>query len=104
VSEGGVYLPPKLAGRLVRDYLNGQPQPSLADPLSPREREILTLIAQGLSNSDIAKRLTLSLNTVKTHRLRLYQKLDLHDRAGLVNYAMQRRLLYSTPITGSSFS
>ena len=93
VCEGGVYLPPKLAGRLVRDYLARQPQPPLANSLSSREREILTLIAQGLTNGDIAKRLTLSLNTVKTHRLRIYQKLELHDRASLVNYALQRGLL-----------
>lgn len=71
VKEGGVYLPPKLAGKLVRDYLERQTQPALVDPLSSREREILKLIAQGLTNSDIAKRLTLSLNTVKTHRLRI---------------------------------
>ncbi|MCK6626925.1 MAG: response regulator transcription factor [Anaerolineae bacterium] len=94
VKEGGIYLPPKLAGRLVQDYLNRQPQPALADSLSPRECEILTLIAQGLTNRDIAQRLTLSLNTVKTHRLRIYQKLDLHDRAGLVNYAFSRGLLH----------
>lgn len=93
VKEGGVYLPPKLAGRLVQDYLTRQPPPSLADPLSPREGEILTFIAQGLTNRDIAQRLTLSLNTVKTHRLRIYQKLDLHDRASLVHYAVGRGLL-----------
>jgi DNA-binding NarL/FixJ family response regulator len=93
VHEGGVALPPKLAGRLVRDYLDRLPQPLLTDPLSPREREIVSLIAQGLSNSDIARRLFLSLNTVKTHRMRIYQKLDLHNRAGLVNYALGQGLL-----------
>jgi len=94
VHEGGVYLPPKLAGGLVRDHLERHPQPPLDDPLTPREREILTLIAQGLTNRDIAQQLTLSLNTVKTHRLHILQKLNLHDRAELIDYALRRGLLH----------
>jgi two-component system response regulator NreC len=93
VHEGGVYLPPKLAGELVQDYLQRHPPSSSDDPLTPREREILILIAQGLTNRQIAKRLTLSINTVKTHRLHIYRKLDLHTRAGLVDYALRRGLL-----------
>jgi len=94
VHEGGVYLPPKLAGGLVRDHLERHPQPPLDDPLTPREREILTLITQGLTNRDIAQQLTLSLNTVKTHRLHILQKLNLHDRAELIDYALRRGLLH----------
>ncbi len=94
VHEGGVYLPPKLAGGLVRDHLEHHPQPPLDDPLTPREREILTLITQGLTNRDIAQQLTLSLNTVKTHRLHILQKLNLHDRAELIDYALRRGLLH----------
>lgn len=93
VYEGGVYLPPKLAGGLVQDYVKRQPQVPRNDPLTRREREVLTLIAQGLSNPEIAARLVLSPNTVKTHRLRIYQKLNLHDRAELVTYALRRGLL-----------
>lgn len=93
VHEGGVYLPPSLAGRLVKDYLDDRSDPSPDDSLTPREREITTLIAQGLTNRQIAERLTLSINTVKTHRLHIYQKLDLHDRAGLVEYALRHGLL-----------
>ena len=93
VQAGGVYLPPKLAGHLVQDYLERCPLPSSDDPLTPREREILALIAQGLTNRDIAERLVLSLNTIKTHRLRIYQKLELHDRVDLVNYAIRLGLL-----------
>ncbi len=93
VDGGGVYLSPKLAGRLVVDYLDRNSEPSLDDLLTPREREILTLIAKGFTNSEIAERLTLSINTVKTHRLHVYQKLDLHDRAALVDYALRRGLL-----------
>lgn len=94
VHEGGVYLPPKLAGGLVRDHMEHHPQPSPDDPLTPREREILTLIAQGLTNRDIAHQLSLSLNTVKTHRLHILQKLNLHDRAELIDYALRRGLLH----------
>lgn len=94
VHEGGIYLSPQLAGELVRDYLERHARPPVDDPLTPREREILSLIAQGLTNRDIAERLTLSINTVKTHRLHIYRKLDLHDRAGLIDYALRRGLLH----------
>jgi two-component system response regulator NreC len=98
VHEGGVYLPPKLAGHLVEDYLSRYPEPDpLSEKLTTREGEVLALIAQGLTNTEIARRLTLSLNTVKTHRLRIYQKLNLRDRADLVNYALQRGLLHPLP-------
>lgn len=95
VRQGGVYLSPQLAGELVRDYLDHHPEPSVDDPLTPREREVLTLIAKGYSNSEIAKQLTLSINTIKTHRSNIYDKLDLHDRASLVGYALRRGLLHS---------
>lgn len=94
VHNQGVYLSPQLAGVLVRDFLGHHPDPALGDPLTPREREVLRLIAEGLTNSMIARRLTLSPNTVKTHRLRIYQKLNLGDRASLVAYAVQRGLLH----------
>ena len=96
VQEGGVYLPPKLAGMVLRDYIDegrkaeaGPPH----EPLTPREDEVLRLIAQGLTNQEIAERFVLGLNTVKTHRLHVYQKLGLHTRAELVAYALQRGLL-----------
>lgn len=93
VHEGGVYLPPALAGCLVREYLDRRPAPPEDDPLTAREREVLTLIAHGLTNSEIAERLTLSVNTVKTHRRNIYQKLDIHNRAALIEYALRRDLL-----------
>jgi two-component system, NarL family, response regulator NreC len=93
VHEGGVYLSPQMAGNLVQDYLEQQPEGKLDESLTPRECEILTLIAQGLSSRKIADQLTLSINTVKTHRLHIYQKLNLRDRAGLIDYALRRGLL-----------
>jgi two-component system response regulator NreC len=95
VRQGGIHLSPNLAGELVRDYLDHQPDPSSDNPLTPREQEVLTLIAKGYSNSEIAELLTLSVNTIKTHRSRIYDKLDLHDRAALVSYAIRRGLLRS---------
>jgi two-component system response regulator NreC len=93
VHAGGVYLTPKLAGALVHDYLSGQPGPPARDLLTPREREIVALIGKGLSNQDIAKRLTLTVNTVKTHRQRIYEKLNLNNRASLLEYARKQGLL-----------
>ena len=93
VYDGGVFLPPQLARGLVQDYVAHFPQPDVDDALTSREKEILALIAQGLSNRDIAGQLTLSMNTIKTHRLHIYQKLNLNNRAGLVNYALRQGLL-----------
>jgi DNA-binding NarL/FixJ family response regulator len=93
VHSGGIYLTPKLAGALVHDYLADHPNPPASELLTPREREIVVLIGQGLSNQAIAERLTLTLNTVKTHRKRIYEKLDLHSRTGLLEYARRQGLL-----------
>lgn len=92
-QESGVYLPPKLAGRLVQDYLDSEDAPLPDESLTPREQEVLSLIAHGLTNNDIAEALTLTINTVKSHRLHIYQKLDLHNRAELVQYAIRHGLL-----------
>ncbi len=96
VHEGGVYLSPRLAGMVLHDYLEagrrGKAGPP-REPLTAREEGVLRLVSQGLTNQEIADHLVLSLNTVKTHRLHVYQKLGLHTRAELVAYALQRGLL-----------
>lgn len=94
VHEGGVYLPPMLARHLAEEYIRHHPPTAEDDPLTPREREILRLIAQGYTNQQIAEQLHLSLNTVKTHRRHIYEKLNLHNRAALVEYALRRGLLH----------
>lgn len=93
VHIGGIYLSPELAGGLVQDYIQRNPESSENDSLTEREREILGLIAQGLTNSEIAEKLTLSVNTVKTHRLHIYQKLELRNRSELIDYALRHGLL-----------
>jgi DNA-binding NarL/FixJ family response regulator len=95
VHAGGVYLPPQLAGHLVQAVWHLPPTPLKTPRLTPREREILALVAQGLNNHDIAERLLLSPNTVKTYCLRIYQKLALHNRGEFVTYAQRLGLLQS---------
>ena len=96
VSRGEVFLYPSLAGRLVQDYLRrgpaGEGEPP-GDELTPREQEVLTLIAEGLSNNEIADRLVISAKTVDRHRENLMRKLKLHNRVDLVKYALRKGLI-----------
>jgi DNA-binding CsgD family transcriptional regulator len=66
---------------------------SSADPLSARERQVLQLVGEGKSTKEVAKHLGLSIKTVESHRARLMRKLDLHQTAGLVRYAIRRGLI-----------
>lgn len=95
VANGGVYIPPQLAKGLVREALRhpADPEMEASDPLTEREQDVLRLIADGLTNKEIADRLVLSVNTVKSHRLRLYQKLQLHTRGELVAFARRKGIL-----------
>jgi two-component system response regulator NreC len=93
VCEGGIVLPPALAPAIVQDFLTRQaPRPAL-DELTPREVEVVSLIARGLTGSEIAERLMVSLNTVKTHRSHIYAKLNISDRGALIDYALRHGLL-----------
>jgi DNA-binding NarL/FixJ family response regulator len=93
VATGDSLLAPSVTRRLIQRYLN-LPAPRHADPdslgeLSIREKEVLRLVAQGLSNQEIADRLVLSMATVKSHVARLLMKLDLHDRTQAVVLAYE---------------
>jgi two-component system, NarL family, response regulator NreC len=98
VHHGGVYLSPSVSKRLVDDYLRrvavGEEGKSY-DGLTPREREILQLIGEGLTNQQIADQLVVSVNTVQTHRLHVMAKLNLHNKAQLTRYAVRLGLLES---------
>mgnify|MGYP002642010258 FL=1 len=61
--------------------------------LTSRQREILQLIAEGFSTKDIARRLDISIKTAETHRTQMMQRLDIHDVAGLVRYAIRKGLV-----------
>ena len=94
VMQGDIYLSAALTQGLLGAYtqqLRGA-KPAAAN-LSPRQREVLQLIAQGHSTKDIARRLDLSVKTVETHRTRLMQQLDIHEVTGLVRYAMRVGLI-----------
>ncbi len=96
VSRGEVFLYPSLAGRLVQDYLvrrDVEAQEPAAGELTPREQEVLTLIAQGMSNGEIAGQLVISAKTVDRHRENIMRKLNLHNRVDLVKYALRKGLI-----------
>lgn len=96
VSRGEVFLYPSLAGRLVQDYLQRrdmEAQEPTVDELTPREQEVLTLIAQGLSNGEIGEELVISAKTVDRHRENIMRKLNLHNRVDLVKYALRKGLI-----------
>lgn len=95
VYQGEVFLYPSLAARLVQGYVK-QDMPSSTSPqdnLTDREREVLILIADGLTNAEIAGRLGISVKTVDRHRENLMHKLNLHSRVDLVKYAIKHGLI-----------
>jgi two-component system, NarL family, response regulator NreC len=96
VSRGEVFLYPSLAGRLVQDYfqrVDTGEQTAMTDDLTAREQEVLKLIAEGLSNSEIAEQLVISVKTVDRHRENIMRKLNLHSRVDLVKYALRKGLI-----------
>lgn len=98
VHAGDVFLYPSVARRLVSDYLGrvkSTEEQKSYDGLTAREREVLVLIAEGHTNQAIADRLVISPSTVQTHRTRIMQRLNLHGRAELINYARRKGLLDS---------
>lgn len=102
VRGGGMFLFPSLARLLVSDYLHraertpGVGAPRGFDALTEREREVLTLIAQGRSNQEIADALVISIKTVNRHRENIMAKLNLHSRVELVRYAIEKGLIELT--------
>jgi DNA-binding NarL/FixJ family response regulator len=87
-ARGETVLAPSVASTLVRQVRKPAPP-----ALSAREAEVLRLVARGLTNADIGKRLFISEATVKTHLLRIFNKLDVADRTAAVTTAMQHGLL-----------
>ena len=96
VSQGQVFLYPSLASRLVKDFLRraeAGDQPLVQDDLTPRELEVLALIAGGLTNAEIGAQLVISVKTVDRHRENIMRKLNLHSRIDLVKYALKMGLI-----------
>lgn len=94
LAGGGVHFGP-YAAKVLAAHVH-HPQPRTEDPygaLSPREREVLHLVVEGLTTKEIARRLNIGVKTAENHRGRILSKLGLHNSAELVRYAMRRRLV-----------
>ncbi len=91
VARGRIYLSPGISRTVVDAYLAKTELPP--DPLSPREREVLQLVAEGKTTKEIARLLGVSVKTAENHRTRILAKLDIHETAGLVRYAIRRGLI-----------
>ena len=91
VARGAVYLSPGVSRAVVDAYRAKTDLPP--DPLTPREREVLQLVAEGKTTKEAAGILGVSFKTAESHRMRLMSKLDIHETAGLVRYAIRRGLI-----------
>jgi DNA-binding NarL/FixJ family response regulator len=91
VLTGRIYTSPRVSDLVMEDYVRqlSQPEPQIESPLTPREREVLQLLAEGNSSKAIAEALGVSVNTIDTHRHRIMEKLDLHSVAALTKYALK---------------
>jgi two-component system response regulator NreC len=94
VRKGERYLSPVVLKKIVEGYVKNTNLPKTSyDLLSPREREVLKLLAEGCSVKEVATRLNVSVKTVDTHKTNLMRKINVHDRAELIKYAIQRKLI-----------
>jgi two-component system, NarL family, response regulator NreC len=95
VRQGDVYIYPSLARLLVKDFLHRSEAsaPETRENLTAREQEVLTFIAEGYSNREIADALVISVKTVDRHRENIMRKLQLHNRVELVKYAIEKGLI-----------
>ena len=98
VAAGGNYLDPAITGKALSGYFGRKAwgEPAAEVNLSDRESEVLSLIALGYSNKEIAARLDLSVKTVEAHKANAMRKLDMHSRIDIVRYAMLRGWLHET--------
>ena len=88
VIGGEVYISPEMSRKTVIEFGKGTTKRDLLDTLSPRQREVLRLIAEGRTTKQIAQELGISVKTVETHRAQLMERLSIRDVAGLVRYAI----------------
>jgi two-component system, NarL family, response regulator NreC len=96
VAAGRPFFSPSVTGVLIEDYVRQLQARGLTDSyhlLTDREREVLQLLAEGRSNKEVAALLDVGLSTVETHRANLMQKLNLHNTAEIVLYAVRKRII-----------
>ena len=94
VYQGDSFLYPSAAKVLIDDYLQRTAgETDSYEQLTDREREVLKLVAEGLTNQEIADLLIVSVKTVLAHRTRIMEKLDIHNRTELIKYAIRKGLI-----------
>jgi len=93
VAQGKTYLAPQISGHVITEYLRRTRVPDTAESLSPRQLEVLKLIAEGKSTKQAALELGISAKTVEAHRAQLMDRLNIHDVPGLVRYAIRTGLV-----------
>jgi DNA-binding NarL/FixJ family response regulator len=91
VIGGGIYLSPRISGTVVEAYRTRSELPE--DPLTPRQRQVLQLVAEGKTTKEIAAVLGVSTKTAESHRNRIMRKLGIHETANLVRYAIRQGLI-----------
>ena len=91
VLGGEKYVSPSIAPEAALEFSKAVPETS--PELTPRQMEVLTLIAHGSSTREVARSLSISVKTVETHRAQLMERLNIHDVAGLVRYAIKKGLV-----------
>lgn len=91
VARGNVYLSPGISGTVVRQMLNKDA--TRVELLTLRERQVLQLIAEGNSTKQVSTQIGISVRTGESHRSRIMEKLDIHETAGLVRYAVRQGLI-----------
>ena len=91
VLSGEKYISPSIAPEASLEFSKAAPETS--PELTPRQMEVLTLIAHGSSTRDVARSLNISIKTVETHRAQLMERLNIHEVAGLVRYAIRKGLV-----------
>src|SRR5215470_7330063 len=89
--QGVTYVSPELS-QTVFEAIQSKTD-AIEDPLTPRERQVLQLVAEGKTTKECARLLNISTKTAETHRARIMEKLDIHETAGLVRYAIRRGLI-----------
>ena len=98
VHQGKAFFSPEISKMLAEDYMRQMRQRGVEDSyelLTPREREILQMLGEGNSNKDVATKLNLSLHTVETHRGNVLEKLNLHNTAEMILYAVRKGIVAS---------
>ena len=96
VSRGGSYLSPRMLSQLVDDFrtrIKSTDRLPRFATLTPREKEVLKMLAEGNSVKEVACQLNLSVKTVEAHKFNLMRKLDIHNKAQLVQYAIRRKII-----------